>query len=536
MDVTSTPASSGSSWRLAPGIGPAEIPPELRNALGLDDEKGIGAHRIVGSDGGTLDPERAHIVIEHGAVVCDSCGKGFPFPRLELTLHGTVDSSSTAILACPHCRARIRVTGIEDAAAPAGEGHWLIAAQLDRPAGASGTGWPTLQADELAVTEDGEVPEPAGRLTPATPASARLRRPIVAVVAIAVAIGAIVGLVVWAPWANKTPAGPTGLGAHVSKSNVVTLRWSQPAEKSVPDQYTILRDGVSIATVSGSSTSYSDSSLAAATVHQYEVTAVWDSRHSAPSAALSVRTLAPAPTALRARSSTTTSVTLRWSPSPGSPTPDQYTILRDGKTVATMPVATASYTDKGLVPATAYRYQVSAVWSEQRAAPWDGQRSVPSSAVKVRTLAPPLTAARLSGSFRVSIVLTSESGFTERAVGDRYTETWYFDPRCAAGACTTRLQNYDAGTIPGLWTGWTVKLARSGAHYSGTAKANLSTCMGLPVSDTVVVTLHVTRAGMVDGQWTALAWTGTYKDTAPYTSMGLQYCPSASFTASVRGS
>jgi hypothetical protein len=204
-------------------------------------------------------------------------------------------------------------------------------------------------------------------------------------------------------------------------------------------------------------------------------------------------------------------------------------ITRDGKTLGSVPGTVSSYNNAGLTPVTVYRYQVTAVWSQQR--------SAPSAALKIRTLTPPLSAARLSGSFEVQFVLTAESGFTEREIGDRFTEAWYFDPRCVSGACATRLSNYDVSglTVPDPWASWTMQLTRDGARYSGTTKASLSNCWGIQISDTIVVTLQVTRARMLDGQWTAVAWRGTYKDTSPYTEIGLQYCPSASLTASVRG-
>ncbi len=68
-------------------------------------------------------------------------------------------------------------------------------------------------------------------------------------------------------------------------------------------------------------------------------------------------------------SATSGSVTVVWSPEPDSPTADQYVILRDGSEVAEVRGSYTSYTDEGLVPGTAYTYQVVAVVGTRRSKP-----------------------------------------------------------------------------------------------------------------------------------------------------------------------
>jgi hypothetical protein len=49
-------------------------------------------------------------------------------------------------------------------------------------------------------------------------------------------------------------------------------------------------------------------------------------------------------------------------------------------------------------------------------------------------------AARLEGTWRVSLVFTVAQGLANRKVADRVSETWRFRPRCRKGACAVELR------------------------------------------------------------------------------------------------
>ncbi len=232
----------------------------------------------------------------------------------------------------------------------------------------------------------------------------------------------------------------------------------------------------------------------------------------------------PPVTNLRATRPALGQVELRWRSDPSGTQPEAFRVLRTGTELATVPAASGPlrFTDKDATPGETYVYSVLAMIGDLESASVD---------VRVRVPMPPLGAARLEGSFEVVGRLTAESGYTNRGVGDRFRETWTFDARCKTGACATRV----SGPAPLPQGTWTMKLERHGTRYRGTAKASMSSCLGLPVSDTLVVTLEVTRAKMVGGEWRVTSWSGTFEDSSPYTSMGLQYCPSSSYTAAVRG-
>src|SRR6516164_4240439 len=87
-----------------------------------------------------------------------------------------------------------------------------------------------------------------------------------------------------------------------------------------------------------------------------------------------------APAAVDAQSPTATSVLVSWTPSKGGATIDHYLIVRDGKQVGSVAASQTSYTDDGLAPGTAHLYTIVAASGTQR--------SSPSLAIKVTTLAP----------------------------------------------------------------------------------------------------------------------------------------------------
>ena len=221
-------------------------------------------------------------------------------------------------------------------------------------------------------------------------------------------------------------------------------------------------------------------------------------------------------------------VVLTWRVDPNGTRPERFRVERDGAQLAVLPArggdSQLRYTDRNAVPGKTYVYSVLAVAGGGASAP---------EKVRIRIPVPPLGAARLSGSFDVKGLLAAESGFTNREVGDRFRETWTFRPLCKAGACATRA----SGPRPLPAGSWKMQLKRQGVRYTGTTQAGYSSsCLGLPVSDTIVVTLEVLRAKMVDGEWRATAWSGTFKDTSPYTSFGPLYCPSSYYMATIRGS
>ena len=229
------------------------------------------------------------------------------------------------------------------------------------------------------------------------------------------------------------------------------------------------------------------------------------------------------PTGLTAGPSTTSSVTFRWSRPATGPPPDRYVILHDGRVTGSVPGTVTSYGATGLAPATAYRYRV--------AAERGGKRSALSPVIVVTTVTPPVSAARLQGSWSVGLKLTQgASGLTGPKSWD---ETWQATPKCATGPCDVRL----SGGLNGY--DFKITLARAGAVYRGKIVGNVFPCgpksSSFPIRSTVKIRITVATAQVEESQWTAGSWTGRMVVNAPYTASGNFFCPASRQVASLTG-
>jgi hypothetical protein len=332
--------------------------------------------------------------------------------------------------------------------------------------------------------------------------------------AIVVVVALAAGLATWAVRGRPGP-GPERLAAAEVTSHSVALSWSPPTEGSVPGNYVVRRDGVDIATI-GAEGAYEDTTVRSQADYHYTVVAVVDGKLSRASQEIVVHTPPAPPTALAASDVTTTTITLSWA-APADGTPDQYVVTRDDEVVGTLPPSQSSYTDRGLDPLTPLSYTVAAVVA--------GEESEPTEALRVTTLGP-VDAARLDGTWDVALTVAKNKG-TRLTVGEAYPETWELTPGCATGACAVTL----SGTIGG--TGFTAKLTRKGAVYTGSARAAVMSCRGATTSNTLTVTLTVTEGEMLDSSWLASNWKGSLVLAVPYTRAGSYYCPSQSATFSV---
>jgi len=361
------------------------------------------------------------------------------------------------------------------------------------------------------------------------PATAAAGRPswVVPLIAVVAGLALIAGLVIWAPWAPKGPPAPTAVRANPPTATSVLVQWAPSKGSPVADHYLIRRNGVQVGSVLSTTTSYQDTGLAPATTYRYSIVAVSGTTRGDPSADLTVKTLAAGPVGLRAGTVTTSSVTFVWA-RPAT-TPDSYAILRDGTAIGTALGNDTSYEDTGLVPATAYHYTVMGVSG--------GVRSAPSSVLVVRTLTPPVSAARLQGSWRATSKVVSTGGGT-LTVGTTETDTWQFTPKCTVGPCAVVVSG-EYGNHP-----FTVTLARSGAVYTGSTRAHITHCGDSPnmkdVTNTVTLAITVktgaTDTNAANQAWAATSWDGTMRIDSPYTPAGAVFCPAQSVTSSLTSS
>ena len=166
---------------------------------------------------------------------------------------------------------------------------------------------------------------------------------------------------------TSPPTTPAGLTAQALSGTQVNLSWNASTDDVGVSGYTVYRNGSQLATVSGSTLTYSDLSVAPSTSYAYTVDA-FDAagNHSAPSAPAAVTTPAgdtaapTTPSGLGASVSGPTQVSLAWSASTDNVGVAGYTVYRNGSVLATVGGSTLTYTDNAVVSATNYSYTVDA--------------------------------------------------------------------------------------------------------------------------------------------------------------------------------
>ena len=158
------------------------------------------------------------------------------------------------------------------------------------------------------------------------------------------------------------PTAPPSLTATGTDFTSVSLSWGASADNVGVTGYTVLRNGTAVATLSGTTTSYTDTGLAPGTAYTYQVMASDAAGNvSQPSNTLPVSTQAdttpPTPPGTPTATSVTASqVGLSWAPSTDNVGVVGYQVLRGGSVIAS--VSGTSYTDTTVAPSTSYAYQI----------------------------------------------------------------------------------------------------------------------------------------------------------------------------------
>jgi len=162
------------------------------------------------------------------------------------------------------------------------------------------------------------------------------------------------------------PSTPTGLVATAVSNAQINLSWSPSTDNVAVTGYSVFRNGALVISLGNVST-YQDSSLTAGTTYTYTVQAFDAAGNaSAQSAPASATTAAAAdstpptiPANLAGNAVSPTQINLSWSASTDNVAVASYRVYRNGAVVAT--VASTTYQNTGLTPATTYSYRVDAV-------------------------------------------------------------------------------------------------------------------------------------------------------------------------------
>lgn len=226
------------------------------------------------------------------------------------------------------------------------------------------------------------------------------------------------------------------------------------------------------------------------------------------------------PAGLAAGPSTANSITFRWSRPSTGPLPDKYLILGSGAVAGSVAGTVTSYRQAGLTPATAYQYRVVAVRG--------GKRSPSSALLTVRTRTPPISQARLQGSWSVYIKTVGAAPPGRR---NGYM-TWQLNPACAVGACDVILHGKNGSFS------FNVKLTRAGAAYRGQAVTHFgcgTRASSIPYPVTLKIQMHATKAIGEHQVWAATSFAGTIVMTFQFASTAVGYCPASTVKGSLAG-
>lgn len=407
-------------------------------------------------------------------------------------------------------------------AAPAQPEQWGPAAQAGGWSG--GQQQPAWQQMSPALgVPGGPGGTPQGQQPPK-----KAKKWVIPVVAGVVVLALIAGLVGWRTWANRAPGAPTAVSSTAVDGQTIQVTWGAPEGGPAASEFIIRRDGEEVGRVSGSTFTFDDDQdLNPGQEYQYEVISLANDKESSAATVEQAQTLAPEPGKLKAADRGNTSVTLDWARPADAAKPDSYVVYRDGKQVEVVDGQKTSFKDRGLAPATQYKYTVASLWG--------ARESDATPTLKVRTNTPALSAARLDGDMDITVKMVRTPGGDWPKNGKTWKEYWTFSPKCNAGACDVVA---NADMVPEGFTAapFKISLNKSGATYSGTKRTNITSCRKKKVTNTVVMKLKVKKADVVNGEWMALAVAGTVVIKSPYTKAdGTYYCPAQQVNTAVTG-
>ncbi len=217
-----------------------------------------------------------------------------------------------------------------------------------------------------------------------------------------------------APLPDTTaPTAPGSASASATSSTAITLTWTASTDAVGVTNYLVYRNGgaTAIATLSGDTLTYNDSSLAPSTAYSYTVKArdATGNLSNASNTTTATTNAAPdttAPTTPTSPSANVSgsSVTVSWTASTDAVGVTQYVVRRDGSQVATLNAPTTSWVDSGR-PAGTYSYTIAArdAAGNQSAFSPAATATVPPSADTTAPTVPGSVTATASGATGVSL-------------------------------------------------------------------------------------------------------------------------------------
>jgi chitodextrinase len=301
-----------------------------------------------------------------------------------------------------------------------------------------------------------------------------------------------------------TIPSPTNVTATAASSTQVNVGWSTGG--GTVSSFTVYRNGLAVASVSGSTFSWSDTTVAPSTTYTYGVDAVdGGGNHSARATAAPVTTPSDTspptiPAGASAAALSDTSIKVTWSASTDNVGVTGYTVFRGGTKIGTVGATTLAYTDSGLTPSTAYTYTVDAFDAA-------GNHSAQSTAAGATTLAdtsPPTTPTNLTATASGS----STVNLTWSASSDDVAVVGYTVYRNGTQVATTNGQTLaysDTGLTPSTTYGYTVDAFDAAGNHSTLSTQASATTAAASIGLTAPGSLTATAASatQINLTWTA---------------------------------
>jgi hypothetical protein len=191
-------------------------------------------------------------------------------------------------------------------------------------------------------------------------------------------------------------------------------------------------------------------------------------------------------------------VAMSWT-APSGQTVQGYRIYRGTIQIAAVPASATTYLDQNVMPGESYTYAILTRG--------DGLFQSDKVSTSVKVPVPPLSSARLDGTFSVKFKTTSQSGYVG-SLG-KFTLGWKFTPKCDAGACNVTVKDLSIKDLKTL-------LTRKGVSYSGADSAKfIGSCGGVADISALTIVVKVAEADIIGGEWRAIKLTGTVVESHP---------------------
>jgi chitodextrinase len=221
---------------------------------------------------------------------------------------------------------------------------------------------------------------------------------------------------------TQAPSVPTGLTAIAVSSSQINLSWTASADNKGVTGYKVYRNGTQIATAT--STSYSNTGLAALTTYIYTISAYDAAGNvSGQSASVSATTQTPpdtqvpaVPAGMQATAISTSQINLSWTASSDNVGVAGYKVYRNGIQIAT--ATTTSYSNTGLSASTAYTYTVSAYDAAGNVSGQSASVSAATLASSYTSIATDVTAPSVPANLLAKAVSTSQINLSWTASSD----------------------------------------------------------------------------------------------------------------------